>query len=276
MSRMEAALSAMFSGGGIIASGAGIDVSSLSAGQWVIAAALALVLVIVHLIAPWVARLPGSTQDRLASIGGGVAVAYVFVQLLPELAEGGRSLTDLPISDYAPTPVIESGLFLVALIGMIAIYSLDVLADNGRGSTRWLYGVHMAVFALINAIYAYTMPSLLTTGIDYAVLFTLAIGAHVLLVDRTLARAHPDLFRHEDRWIGIAGVVIGFGLAAVFPPVNELTLATTTALLGGGLLMTTFREELPVASKARLLWLLAGVIGMSALLLGAVTISSTG
>ena len=47
-------------------------------------------------------------------------------------------------------------------------------------------------------------------------------------------------------------------------------------LFGGGLLMTTFREELPVASKARLLWLLAGVIGMSALLLGAVTISSTG
>lgn len=256
------------------ASGAAGDVTSLSIGQWAIAATLALVLVIIHLIAPRVARMGGQVQQRLASVGGGVAVAYVFVQLMPELADGGRSLTDLDISDYAPTPIVESGLFLIALIGMLVIYSLDVVADSGRGSSRTLYRVHMGVFALINAIYAYTMPSLLTTGIDYAVLFTLAIGAHVLLVDRTLARAHPDLFRHEDRWIGILGVVVGFALAAVFPPVQELTLAVATALLGGGLLMTTFREELPVASKARLLWLLSGAGVMTALLLTAATISA--
>lgn len=259
---------------GFLASGTEMDVTSLSAGQWVIAGALALVLVVVHLVASRVARLSGLAQDRLASVGGGVAVAYVFVQLLPELADGGRSLTELPISDYAPTPIVESGLFLLALVGMLVIYSLDVAADSGRGSSRMLYRAHMAVFALINVIYAYTMPSLLTTGIDYAVLFTLAIGAHVLLADRTLARSHPDLFRHEDRWIGILGVVVGFALAAVFPPVSELTLAVATALLGGGLLMTTFREELPVASKARLLWLLVGAGVMTALLLTAAVISA--
>jgi hypothetical protein len=242
----------------------------MTATEWVIAGALAGALVVVHLVAPRVARLPGVAQDRLASVGGGVAVAYVFVQLLPELAEGGRSLSDLPIADFAPTPVVESGLFLVALIGMIVIYSLDVVAEEGHGSRRWLYRAHMAVFAVMNAIYAYTMPSLLTTGFDYAVLFTIAIAAHTLLVDRTLARAHPDLFRREDRWIGIAGVAFGFALAAVFPPVSEVTLAVTTALLGGGLLMTTFREELPVASKARLLWLLGGAAVMTVLLLGAV------
>jgi hypothetical protein len=246
----------------------------LTATEWVIAVGLAATLVVVHLIAPQVARLPGIAQARLASVGGGVAVAYVFVQLLPELAEGGRSLTDLPIADFAPTPIIESGLFLIALAGMLIVYSLDVIADSGRGSTRWLYRVHMITFAVINAIYAYTMPSLLTTGVDYAVLFTVAIAAHTLLVDRTLARAHPDLFRHEDRWIGIAGVVIGLTIAAALPPVDELTLAVATALLGGGLLMTTFREELPLASKARLVWLLGGAVVMTVLLLGAVAVSA--
>lgn len=250
------------------------DVTTLSFEQWLIAGVLAVVLVIIHLIAPRVARMGDQTQLRLASIGGGVAVAYVFVQVMPELADGGRSLSDLQISDFAPTPIVESGLFLIALIGMLVIYSLDVVADSGRGSSRMLYRVHMGVFALINAIYAYTMPSLLTTGVDYAVLFTLAIGAHTLLVDRTLARSHPDLFSHQDRWIGILGVIIGFAFAAVFPPVQELTLAVATALLGGGLLMTTFREELPVASKARLIWLLSGAAVMTALLLAAVTISA--
>ncbi len=244
----------------------------MTAMEWTIAVGLAMTLVVVHLVAPRIARLPGLAQQRLASVGGGVAVAYVFVQLLPELAAGGRSLTELPIADFAPTPIVESGLFLIALVGMLVIYSLDVVSDSGHGSSRWLYRVHMTVFALINTIYAYTMPSLLTTGIDYAALFTVAIAAHVLLVDRTLARAHPDLFRHEDRWIGILGVVVGFVFAAAFPPVEELTLAVTTALLGGGLLMTTFREELPVASKARLLWLIGGAAAMTALILGAVAL----
>ena len=48
---------------------------------------------------------------------------------------------------------------------------------------------------------------------------------------------------------------------------DELTLAVATAFLGGGLLMSVFRDELPDAHQARLPWLLAGCGGMGLLLL---------
>jgi hypothetical protein len=248
----------------------------LSPGQWVVAGLLAGTLIVVHLLAVRIAQLSSRTQLRLASLGGGVAAAYVFVQVMPELAEGGRSFTDIEIADYAPTPLVESSLFLVALIGMIAMYSLDVFADSGRGSSRSLYRAHLSTFGAISALYAYTMPSLVTTGVVYAVLFTVAICAHTLLSDRTLARAHPQHFRHEDRWVGIVGVAIGITLAALLPPASELALAIPTALLGGGLLMTTFRDELPSASKARLPWLLMGAASTAGLLILANVLRSTG
>ena len=44
-------------------------------------------------------------------------------------------------------------------------------------------------------------------------------------------------------------------------------LALATAFLGGGLLMTVFREEFPAANSTRLLWFPAGSGGMLILLI---------
>lgn len=246
------------------------DLSVLTDADWFIAAVLAAVLIAAHFVSPAIARLDARLQDRVASLGGGIAVAYVFVQLMPELAEGGRSLSDTAISRVAPTPVVEAGLFLVALVGTMIFYSLDVVSTEHDDEHAGLYRVHLLSFALISALYAYTMPFLLTTGIGYALLFTTAICFHVLVGDRTLARAHPNLFKHQDRWVGMASVVIGFAAAWALPPASDLMLATATALLGGGLLITTFREELPKAAKARLAWFLVGVVVMAALLVAGI------
>lgn len=242
------------------------DELALTSTEWMVAGFLAAALVLVHVFAVRVARLPDTAQLRIASLGGGVAAAYVFVQVMPELAEGGRSLSTLDIVDFAPTPLVESGLFLIALIGMIALYSLDVLSDSGKTSTRTLYRIHLLAFGVLNVIYGYTMPFLVTTGVVYAVLFTVAIAAHMLLSDRTLARAHPEHFRHQDRWMGTLGIVGGIVLAVLLPPASELALAIPTAFLGGGLLMTTFRDELPAASKVRLPWLVSGAAAMAGVL----------
>jgi len=178
---------------------------------------------------------------------------------MPELAIGGRELSELDIATFTPTPITEAGLFLTAMVGMVTFFILDVRTEEGRASTKTNFRVHLVSFASISAIYAYTLPSLVTTGWDYAVLFTIVLGGHLLLADRALARAHPTQFAHETRWVGIA--------AYLLPPANEYILAIGTAFLGGVLLMTTFREELPTASRARIPWFLVGLLTMTVLLL---------
>ena len=221
-----------------------------------------------HWLAGKVATRPDREQVRWASFGGGAGMAYVFVHLLPELASHGQALSQAPgMKAFAPTPITEALLFLIALAGIMVTYSLDVLATHERKAGRVARSLHTLNFAAISYLYAYSLPSLISTGLAYGILFTIAISAHVLLADRTMDARHPAIYRTRMRWVGTAALVLGLLHAALLHPVDDLHLAIATAFLGGGLLMAVFREELPAIDRARLGWLVAGTASMTSLLL---------
>ena len=235
---------------------------------WLVSSLCVLAIGSCHWLASWVASRSEQQQQRWASVGGGAGLAYVFLHLLPELASGGSELSEAPgLIDYMPTPLAESLLFLVALVGLLVVFSLNVLMKQRQDAPPFANWLQFFNVAAINDLYAYSLPSLMTTGIVYGVLFTVAISAHVLLVDRYAAVHHPQRFRRRNRWMGSAALVLGFLHALLFHPVDAVTLAVATAFLGGGLLMGVFREELPDPNQARLPWLLAGCGGMGMLLL---------
>lgn len=106
-------------------------IADLTIGQSVLGAlAIALLLAALHLAAPRIRKLPFIPERATGSFGGGLAVAYVFLHLLPEIAEGndaiGKALTDA----VRPTPLLDLGIFLVALTGFTAFYGLERLADR--------------------------------------------------------------------------------------------------------------------------------------------------
>ena len=235
---------------------------------WLIAFLCVLAIGSCHWLASWVASCPKQQQQRWASVGGGAGLAYVFIHLLPELASGGSELSEAPgLMDYVPTPLAEALLFIVALGGVLLVFSLNVLMQRREGGPPFAVWLQLFNVAAINYLYAYSLPSLITTGVGYGILFTVAISAHVLLMDRYAAEHHPKRFRCRNRWIGSAALVLGLLHAFVLHPVDALTLAIATAFLGGGLLMAVFRDELPDVQQARLPWLLAGCGGMGGLLL---------
>jgi hypothetical protein len=168
---------------------------------------------------------------------------------------------------FLPTAITESLLFLITMLGAFIPYALGVISQQHSNSIRWTSSASLATFALVNYLYAYSLPSLLTTGITYGLMFSVAIAAHILLADRTLANNHPLIFRRRFRWIGTTALIIGGIHAAAFHPVSDLTLAIATAFMGGSLLISVFREELPDAKLSRLSWLSLGLVSMTSLLL---------
>ena len=242
---------------------------------WISSILCVLVIASAHWLASKVATRPDREQVRWASFGGGAGIAYVFVHLLPELASHGQALSEAPgMETFAPTPITEALLFLIALAGIMVTYSLDVLATHERQAGRVAGSLHTLNFAAISYLYAYSLPSLISTGLAYGVLFTIAISAHVLLADRTMAARHPTIFRTRTRWFGTAALVLGLMHAALLHPVADFHLAIATAFLGGGLLMALFREELPTVNRTRLGWFVAGTVSMTSLLLLALTHST--
>lgn len=246
---------------------------------WALAIALTVFLALTHVFAPSIldSRLLNKTplrQDAVASFAGGVAVAYVFVHMLPELADGELAFANITIPDAIPDLFVQSALFLVALVGLVIFYAFDAKAAESKDGSKALYRANLIMIGVLSLIFSYTNPDRIELGADFAILFAIVMALHFVLSDRGLARAHPRHFRRKDRWVLTAFLFGGLALSYFLPPPNELFVAIPTAFLGGAVLMAVFREELPSVSVARLGWFTFGVGLFSALLLWASYIST--
>lgn len=244
-----------------------------------------LALAALHLLAPRVRTLPGVPERALGSFAGGLAVAYVFLHLLPELAQGEEGVGEALDDVVQVTALLELSVFLVALLGFTALYGLERLAERS-GSPRGrradgsavgteppaaVFRVHLASFAVYNALITYTMPLRFRTGVLFALLFSVAMALHFVLTDRGLSEHYPRRFRASGRFVLAGALLVGWAGAAVLAPTSTVVVALLTALLAGGVLLNVFKEELPDAGgRSSFGWFLTGLV-LYALLLTGVT-----
>lgn len=102
---------------------------SVTAGLW--AALIAtVVLARLDLVAPRIRRIPFMPEAATGSFGGGLAVAYVFLHLLPDIADGNENVGEALADVVHPTPLLDLSIFAVALFGLTLFYGLERLADR--------------------------------------------------------------------------------------------------------------------------------------------------
>ena len=247
------------------------EVSTQSA--LVLAGISTVALVALHLAAPHLRNLPGVPERRTASFAGGIAVAYVFLHLLPELAEGHALLREVFQEAEPPTPLAELGIFLVALVGFCLFYALERAAERHRaaraGAGPQVFYVHLGSFAIYNGVITYTMSSTYRTSVGFGILFTVAMGLHFVLSDRGLLENYGRLF---DRWpprlVLAAALAVGWALSATLAPTRAITVSLLVAFLSGSVLLNVFKEELPSSRQSSLPWFLAGAALYGGLLAG--------
>ncbi len=253
---------------------------------------IALLLAGMHLAAPRIRKLPLVPESATGSFAGGLAVAYVFLHLLPEIAEGNEAIGEALSDVVRPTPLTDLGIFLVALVGFTAFYGLERLADrhgeaaatgaasgqpgawrgvgrasgrpggsggSGGGRESGVYWLHLGSFMVYNALITYTMALRVRTGVAFAVLFTVAMGLHFVLTDRGLEEHYPRRFPDRGRFALAAALLAGWALAALFAPSSTLLVALLTALLGGSILLNVFKEEVPSNRQSSFPWFLVGL-----------------
>ncbi len=233
---------------------------------------ISLLLAALHVAAPRIRRLPRVPERVTGSFAGGLAVAYVFLHLLPELAEGNEAIGEALSDVVQPTPLLDLSVFLVALAGFAAFYGLDRLArtraaTGGAGrEPAGVYWLHLVSFLVYNALITYTMALRLRTGVGFAVLFAIAMGLHFVLTDRSLEEHYPRRFPRSGRVLLAAALLLGWGLDALFAPTSTVVVALLTALLGGSILLNVFKEEIPSGRRSSFGWFVVGLVLYAALL----------
>lgn len=215
----------------------------------------------VHLFAPIAGRLQWASQGRFLSFGGGVAISYVFIDLLPKLGTSNSLVQRLL---YGIFPYIERHVFVMALLGFLLFFTLDRMpSGNGRDGKLWL---SMASYALFNFLVGYAVVDASNPEVQPLALFSFAMGLHYFTNDYSLNATHGEDYRRVGRWALIGSLFFGWftGFVTELP---QAAVALVSAFIGGGVIMNVIRHEMPVDKPNSLGAFLVAAAGYTVLLL---------
>lgn len=215
-----------------------------------------LVLAAVHMYAGTTAALGRQWRPRTLSAASGISVAYVFLGMMPDLADH-QGFIDR--SDWFSG--LENHVYIVALLGLTVALWVETTSRGSRRRRRakgepdhtgaptfWL---SIVSFVLLNMAIGYAVA---TPG-DWAVkplwMFALAMGLHFLANDQSLVEHHGERYRSIGRWLLAAGLITGWVIGArpgveIRPEILVLVLA----YIAGGTIMNILRHELPDTDRS--------------------------
>lgn len=236
----------------------------------------AALLASVHVFSAKLRVLDDVPRSRLLSIIGGMAVAFVVLQLLPAIAEHQQALEEAARGGLFA--FLKKHAYVVLLLSIVLYYGLERLAKESREknrergrvdrATHWVFWLHVGTFALMNLLIGYLLVYHVEQerGLWFLLLFTLAMTFKFVVNDHGLHRDHQELYDHGGRWVLVAAVLLGWVLnyAAELPRVAPALLQ---AFVAGGVLLNVLKEELPPERKSRYWAFSLGAVVYSALLL---------
>jgi uncharacterized membrane protein len=217
------------------------------------------VLAVVHGAAARLRFVRAVPRSRWLSAASGVSVAYVFLHLLPDVAEASARLR-LPLPLEAPA-------FAIAFAGLIVFYGLTRAAKRSRGgdgesTSPAVFRLHLVSFAVYNAVIGYLLRA---EEHESLTMFTLAMALHFAVVDYGLEEDHREPYRRYGRWVIVAAIVAGWAASYAIELPHHV-LGALLAFLAGGIMLNVLKEELPDERESRFGAFLAGAIGYAALL----------
>jgi len=214
---------------------------------------------------------PGSR--RVVSFSAGIAVAYVFIHLLPELAAASVEFVEATAEHALPFP--RHRVHGTALLAFVLFYGLAHMVNwarlgGGHGGEEEAEGIHFRLLAGSYALYvfvvSYLMAHQMEAGGGQLALYAVAMGLHFLGLAYSLRGDCQPLY---DSWgrHALAGAAIAGWAVALLAPLPESAAFTLLGFVAGAVIMNTMTSELPEEKEGRFFAFLAGAVVYTAVLL---------
>ena len=198
-----------------------------------------LLIAAVHLFGEAVHRVLFRNERVARSFGSGMAVAYLFLQLMPELMRG----------------VAHHGhwILTLALLGFLLFYGLAKLAsattDRHQGK-RGMFMLNLGFMTLYSWMIVYSLPDVVKlSGRLPAAIVCVALAIHMLSSVHGMAEQHEGLFRIHHRLLLAAAALLGAVMDMVVEP-DPLISSISVALVTGFIMFGTLNEELPDPARS--------------------------
>jgi hypothetical protein len=202
-------------------------------------------------------------RDRrsIISFCAGMAAAYVFVHVMPELHGARRAFTE---SMSIPLRYEGMAIYFVALLGFLTFYGLDRLRRRVTGAEeveheQSAFRLHVGGFGAYVGLMAYLLVHNLEENPTSIALYAAAIGGHFLVVDHEFRREHGAAYERAGRFV-LAGMAVAGWAIGLLVALPHFVIALLMAFLAGAVIMNSLIAELPQEKDGRFLPFMTGGI----------------
>ncbi len=238
-----------------------------------ITALMALAFCAVHIFVGRLRFLDTEPRSRWLSFAGGVAVAYVFLHILPEL--GAHSATFQRALGLA-RGAAEASVYTLSLAGLALFYGIERAVVGSRGGQKrgggrrpgsGIFWTHIAASCLLIFIISYLLNHREDPTLGGLVLFFIALLLHFVTADFASRADHPEIYDGAGRWALVAATLAGW-LTGLFVELPQIVIGCLFAFVGGAMILLILKEELPAERESRFLPFLIGVALYASLVVG--------
>lgn len=213
-------------------------------------------------------------RSRFLSLTAGVAVAYVFVHLLPELNDYQEVVSQHLENSYLG--YIENHIYIIAMSGLVLFYALERVVklskvqdsshnalESDQGGIFWL---HISVFSIYNAVIGYLLINENFRHPSSLLFYFIALSVHFITNDWGLRRNYQQAYDRYGRIILSFAPLLGW-IMGTFIEINDFGVSVLQAFIAGSVILNVMKEELPEEQQSSIISFLCGVVGYTFLLL---------
>jgi zinc transporter ZupT len=196
---------------------------------------------------------------QVSSFGGGVAIAYVFLVLFPEV-EHSRE-------------ILGASVHVITVLSLLVFFALEVLLSRLRAREHApdhshhnaeRFWFHIAIIWVYTWLVMFTVPEDAADNLVYVLAASATISVHLLYKDYVLRGHYDGKFEQAGRFVLALAPIAGWLSHQIVQP-SDGTLEIMIAILAGVLIQSVFQEELPPVERMSYRWLVAGVAIMAGL-----------
>lgn len=216
-------------------------------------------------------------RRTVVSVAGGAAVAYVFMDLLPDVHAAAGAFREA--TAHLGPSVLGVGVNLAAMAGFLFFYGVEELVirsedDEDRrrrrsaGKSHPLFRIHVTAFAAYGWVVSYLLVRSPAQTAAALAGYAAAMAMHFIGVSHALREEHGDLY---DR-VGAPLLALGCAAGWACGVVVGLPSTVIGLLLGGvagGVIANTVISELPREKEGKFLPFLTGAAAYAGLLVAA-------
>jgi hypothetical protein len=199
-----------------------------------------IIFALVHLFANRARLLDTRFHRRLLSLGSGIAIAYIFIDILPKLSKHEPAINQMI---WRVFPYFERHVYISALLGFLLFFIVDRSNKLLKKHPARFY-LSLSSYSLLNILIGYAVVDINNPEVRPLILFTIAIALHYFVNDYSLTENFQEQYDHVAKWILIASLFLGWTIGLLFK-LPAAGVALISAFIGGGVIMNVTRHELP-------------------------------